>query len=139
MPVTLSSINQKQYQQHPERSDGRLIKNSWNLSNSISPHHRPSTAQSSSFNQITSEGDAVSTSDVYVETRTFRSNLSVASSSTTSGVSSGLGNRGPRSPPVTDRTTSGTPTWTEELTPEFTESSDSGDLGNLPRSSDLRI
>jgi 1-phosphatidylinositol-4-phosphate 5-kinase len=76
--------------------------------------------------------ETVSISEVFVETRRdYRSNLSVASSSTTSGVSSGH-HRMHRSPPAgvheINRNTSGTPTWTEG-TPSFTESSSSGDLG----------
>jgi len=78
--------------------------------------------------------ETVSISEVYVETRrdyrSDRSSLSVASSSSTSGVSSS--HRMPRSPPSgvheINRNASGTPTWTEG-TPSYTESSSSGDLG----------
>lgn len=89
-------------------------------------------------------GESVSSTEVYVETRknsSFRSTLSVASSTTTSGVSSGApgghthshSSKFSRSPlhgnhNESSRNTSATPTWTEG-TPSFTESSSSGDLG----------
>jgi hypothetical protein len=111
------------------RSTGSFGTTAWNLSKLDSPTRVPAPSSSS---RQGGESETVSVSDVYVETRTFRSSLSVASSSTTSGVSSSQGHRVTRSPPVHDRNASGTPTWTEG-TPSFTESSasDSGDLGNL--------
>jgi 1-phosphatidylinositol-4-phosphate 5-kinase len=66
--------------------------------------------------------------DANGETTQFRSNLSVASSSSTSGISSTRGNRAQTSPFSLERKNmSGTPTWTEG-TPSFTESSDSADM-----------
>ncbi|CAG7785490.1 unnamed protein product, partial [Allacma fusca] len=118
----------------------------WNLTNSQSPNRRIVGTSSSGAGSSASssehhrnplgtsalDSETVSISEVYVETRMHRSSLSVASSSTTSGVSSSLGHRMPRSPPAGvhdfSRNTSATPTWTEG-TPSFTESSSSGDLG----------
>ena len=70
--------------------------------------------------------ETVSASDVYVETLPFRSSLSVASSSTTSGVLT-------KSPTSGYRNTSGTePSWTEG-TPSYTPSSSDSNSseGNL--------
>lgn len=97
----------------------------------INPRHQVvGSFSSSSSSKTTGETETVSISEVYVETRRdYRSNLSVASSrSTTSGVSSS--HRMTRSPPsgAHDMNRTATPTWTEG-TPSFTESSSSGDLG----------
>ena len=111
------------------RTSGSSPSMAWNLTKLDTPIRGPTPSSPSNTG---TDHEAISTSDVYVETRMFKSSLSVASSSTTSGVSSGLGTRVTRSPPVHDRTASGTPTWTHsEGTPSFTESSDSGDLGKL--------
>jgi 1-phosphatidylinositol-4-phosphate 5-kinase len=86
-----------------------------------------------SFSSTRTGSETVSISEVYVETRRdYRSNLSVTSSSTTSGVSSSHRMPMPRSPHTglhdSVRNASATPTWTEG-TPSYTESSSSGDLG----------
>jgi len=60
------------------------------------------------------QNETISLYETYSDTGHFRSSLSVASSSSTSGVSSTKGNRVPTSPLCLDRKNrSGTPTWTE--------------------------